>query len=432
MERGYTFVMVDLRGFGGSSGCLDWVGPGEQADVKAAVEWAATQPWSTGKVGMYGKSYDGVTGLDRRDRCKPQGPRRRSSPRSRSTTCTATCTPTASASRTRSARPALYNAIAATPGPARRTTRSTTLDDDAHEPGCLALNYARQQDDDHDSEYWKAARPDRRRRRAQGRRCSSPRASSRTTPSRTARSGLLQRRQGPQARVVRHVGPRPRQRRRRGRPAADGPQGLVRRGHALLRPLRRGCRSPTRRRQDPPVVVQTSDGTWRAEAAWPPADAQRSTTDARRRGDVHRRRQQRTGTGSGARQRHLDDLPAARRTTRIAGVPRVSSTSTAPAPRANVVVDTYDIDAGPQGDPAVAQHLADARRDGKVDAGPLRQRLEDPGRATASACSSPARNAEWWLHVADAAARSTVNGGVGRAAVPRCTRARRRSRASRR
>ncbi|GGN90365.1 hypothetical protein GCM10010112_75690 [Actinoplanes lobatus] len=61
--RGYTYVMVDLRGFGGSTGCLDWVGPGEQADVEAAIQWAATQPWSTGKVGMYGKSYDAVTGL---------------------------------------------------------------------------------------------------------------------------------------------------------------------------------------------------------------------------------------------------------------------------------------------------------------------------------------------------------------------------------
>jgi putative CocE/NonD family hydrolase len=61
--RGYTYVMVDLRGFGGSTGCLDWVGPGEQADVKAAIQWAATQRWSTGKVGMYGKSYDAVTGL---------------------------------------------------------------------------------------------------------------------------------------------------------------------------------------------------------------------------------------------------------------------------------------------------------------------------------------------------------------------------------
>jgi putative CocE/NonD family hydrolase len=61
--RDYTYVMVDLRGFGGSTGCLDWVGPGEQADVKAAIRWAASQPWSTGKVGMYGKSYDAVTGL---------------------------------------------------------------------------------------------------------------------------------------------------------------------------------------------------------------------------------------------------------------------------------------------------------------------------------------------------------------------------------
>jgi len=61
--RGYTYVMVDLRGFGGSTGCLDWVGPGEQADVKAAVQWTASQSWSTGKVGMYGKSYDAVTGL---------------------------------------------------------------------------------------------------------------------------------------------------------------------------------------------------------------------------------------------------------------------------------------------------------------------------------------------------------------------------------
>src|SRR3954469_15388751 len=34
MQRGYTYVMVDLRGFGGSSGCLDWAGPGEQSDVK--------------------------------------------------------------------------------------------------------------------------------------------------------------------------------------------------------------------------------------------------------------------------------------------------------------------------------------------------------------------------------------------------------------
>ncbi|MHC5257386.1 CocE/NonD family hydrolase [Streptomyces sp. UC4497] len=49
-ERDYALVQVDLRGFGGSSGCLDYMGKGEQADVKAAIDWAAKQPWSTGKV----------------------------------------------------------------------------------------------------------------------------------------------------------------------------------------------------------------------------------------------------------------------------------------------------------------------------------------------------------------------------------------------
>lgn len=63
MDRGYTVVLVDLRGFGGSTGCIDWLGPGEQADIKRSVEWSAAQKWSTGKVGTYGKSYDASTGL---------------------------------------------------------------------------------------------------------------------------------------------------------------------------------------------------------------------------------------------------------------------------------------------------------------------------------------------------------------------------------
>jgi predicted acyl esterase len=60
-QKGYSVVNVDLRGFGGSAGCNDFGGVGEQADVKAAVEWASSQAWSTGKVGMWGKSYDGWT-----------------------------------------------------------------------------------------------------------------------------------------------------------------------------------------------------------------------------------------------------------------------------------------------------------------------------------------------------------------------------------
>ncbi|HWG94985.1 MAG TPA: CocE/NonD family hydrolase, partial [Mycobacteriales bacterium] len=63
LDEGYTYVQVDLPGDGGSAGCNDWGGEREQGAVHAAVEWAASQPWSNGKVALLGKSYDGWTGL---------------------------------------------------------------------------------------------------------------------------------------------------------------------------------------------------------------------------------------------------------------------------------------------------------------------------------------------------------------------------------
>ena len=59
--RGYAVVQVDLRGTGKSQGCLDHMGPNDQKDAKAIVEWAARQPWSNGRVGMTGHSYVGST-----------------------------------------------------------------------------------------------------------------------------------------------------------------------------------------------------------------------------------------------------------------------------------------------------------------------------------------------------------------------------------
>ncbi len=60
-DQGYAWLQVDSRGYGVSGGCSDYGGVGEQQDVYAAVEWAGTQAWSSGKVGMWGKSYDGWT-----------------------------------------------------------------------------------------------------------------------------------------------------------------------------------------------------------------------------------------------------------------------------------------------------------------------------------------------------------------------------------
>jgi uncharacterized protein len=63
LDEGYTYALVDLPGFGGSSGCNDWGGLREQVAVRAAVEFFADAAFSTGRVGMIGKSYDGWTGL---------------------------------------------------------------------------------------------------------------------------------------------------------------------------------------------------------------------------------------------------------------------------------------------------------------------------------------------------------------------------------
>jgi len=60
-KRGYSIVQVSLRGYGASEGCPDFAGTGEQADARAAVEWAASRPWSTGRVGTFGLSYDALT-----------------------------------------------------------------------------------------------------------------------------------------------------------------------------------------------------------------------------------------------------------------------------------------------------------------------------------------------------------------------------------
>ena len=54
---GYACVRVDSRGAGRSPGRLDPFSPRETSDLAACIEWAAKQPWSSGKVGLNGISY---------------------------------------------------------------------------------------------------------------------------------------------------------------------------------------------------------------------------------------------------------------------------------------------------------------------------------------------------------------------------------------
>ena len=54
---GYSCVRVDARGWGRSPGFADPWSPQETRDLYACIEWAGTQPWSTGRVGLNGISY---------------------------------------------------------------------------------------------------------------------------------------------------------------------------------------------------------------------------------------------------------------------------------------------------------------------------------------------------------------------------------------
>jgi predicted acyl esterase len=57
---GYVCVRVDSRGSGRSPGKVDPFSPRETRDFHQCIEWAGTQPWSNGKVGLNGVSYYGT------------------------------------------------------------------------------------------------------------------------------------------------------------------------------------------------------------------------------------------------------------------------------------------------------------------------------------------------------------------------------------
>ena len=63
MSRGYALLGVSVRGTGCSQGQFDPFDHTMGEDGYDAVEWAARQPWSDGRVGMIGVSFGGITQL---------------------------------------------------------------------------------------------------------------------------------------------------------------------------------------------------------------------------------------------------------------------------------------------------------------------------------------------------------------------------------
>ena len=337
MQRGYTFVMVDLRGFGGSSGCLDWSGPGEQADVLNSVKWAASQPWSTGKVGMYGKSYDGVTGLIGANHRPPglaavvsqepvydlyrylygDGIRRLNS----------------------ALTPALYDLIDLTPGPVLDDPNySIQGANSSQRPGCPVLNLADQGgNDDHFSAYWRA-------------RNLIPGATGSQVPlfltqglteNNTVADGLAQYMQNHTGYERAWLGPwdhvRGNERDESGR-LKMGREGFF---DEVVRFYDRFLKGTTPSVEDPPVAVQTNDGRWRAEEEWPPADAVRYTSQLRTGSYTD----DGSGSATGGETEGVWTIsPPLPHDAHLAGSGKATVDVATTRPNANLVVDVYDLD----------------------------------------------------------------------------------------
>lgn len=61
VPHGYVVINMEERGVGSSPGDLKQFGVQSGRDYADGIEWAAAQPWSSGKVGLWGASYYAMT-----------------------------------------------------------------------------------------------------------------------------------------------------------------------------------------------------------------------------------------------------------------------------------------------------------------------------------------------------------------------------------
>jgi uncharacterized protein len=383
LHEGYTYAIATLRSFGQSEGCSDWGGPGEQMDVVAAVEWAAEQPWSNGRVGLLGKSYDGWTGLMGMAN-KPKG-----------LEAVLSMEPVFDGYRY------LYDDGIRFANSAVTPTSFMTTDP----PTCAAEYYSAQQDDNGDSAFWQQRELIKK--------------SKGSTIPLFLTQGFLERNTKPDGAFEYWKGIEGPKRAWFGQ--FDHVRGyeLQGGGYAVGRDafidevmdffdafLKLDEDARDRFDAAPQVEVQDSNGQYRGESSWPPADAVTRTST------LNAGAYQDNGLNFGSPQGALVSGPSTPNTglgswsisqpmpgvRRMAGEPVIDLDLVSTAPRANLVANVYDI--APNGSAVLVSRGADMLR----LPGPQRHRLvlygqdwvfEKDHRIGVLVSGS---NMEWWVH----------------------------------
>ncbi len=334
----WAYVEVDVRGFGGSGGCFSYYLPDEAADVKVAVEWAAKQAWSSGKIGMWGKSYDAaqqVLALT----SKPKGLAASVIQAPGLSAYTALWMNGVHYATGRYATTGVYTVDDV--GPAQNTSTVTspqyagaTAAGLSASPTCRTDGLARMNTErDRAGAFWKEKEP---YLKAAGSTVpvlwSHGFADANTKPQHL---GIWSSLRGPKQAwfgQYTHV---------RGHEAAVGREGFLDESVRFLDRYVRGVRAS---KKDATVTVQegNGDGRWRHEAAWPPADAQRWTMPIRKGTYVDEPGNAAEGTNAG--QGHLTVTPPLPYAAHLAGEVTVKAKISTTAPYVNVVAHLYDID----------------------------------------------------------------------------------------
>jgi uncharacterized protein len=392
LTKGYTYVAVDLPGYGGSSGCNDWGGVREQGAVKAAVEWAASRPWSTGRVGLLGKSYDAWTGLMGIAR-QPKG-----------LAAVVAMEPVYAGYRylynngVRFANsvgtPLLFQAYDAEPG--FPTQPPNYIVNGSPQFWCYAPNFALQQSDDPDSAFWME-------------RDLLPALRGKKTPL-FLTQGFLETNTKPDAAFAAFnslAGPKRawfgqfdhvRGWEKQGARFQTGRSVFIKELMRFLDHYVKGMpfsQAPVDR--DAPVAVQDNGGRYRAELRWPPRDVARLWSSLNGGRYIDDGTNAATGDGSGNGVWSFSQaLPY---DVWMSGEPVLDVTVDAPAPRSNLVGDTYDV--APSGRATLISRGAHLLRGFGRQHATLKLYGQDwlirKGHRVGVLVTGA--NAEWWVHV---------------------------------